>query len=244
MRAFFGRIGGKSRLAPTIVGMMPEHERYVEPFVGAGWVLFRKPPSKEEIVNDVDTDIYSLFTDIQHVTATDMESHVPRHSREFFYEQLAASPTDPVERFKRNLFISKNSFASGRRTYAGDNRCTAVTKLKSNLEAYKQRLSKVTIHNKDWREVVKEYDSPTTLHYLDPPYSAARKSWGYKDHVTPAQVAEVCRGIQGRFICSYDDSPVVREAFAGFNIREVEVIYKVCVTSNNKRVREVIITNF
>jgi len=41
-------LGGKSRLADKIIPQIPEHTCYCEPFCGAAWVFFRKPPSKVE----------------------------------------------------------------------------------------------------------------------------------------------------------------------------------------------------
>ena len=37
-------IGGKSKLAKSIIEMIPEHEAYCEVFAGAAWVFFRKEP--------------------------------------------------------------------------------------------------------------------------------------------------------------------------------------------------------
>ncbi|WP_270547678.1 DNA adenine methylase, partial [Clostridium butyricum] len=45
------RVGGKSKLRKTILGMIPEHVCYIELFFGAGWVYFGKEPSKIEVVN-------------------------------------------------------------------------------------------------------------------------------------------------------------------------------------------------
>ena len=35
-------VGGKSRLAKTIVPRIPEHSCYCEVFAGAAWILFKK----------------------------------------------------------------------------------------------------------------------------------------------------------------------------------------------------------
>jgi hypothetical protein len=61
MNSFIAWIGGKSILADTIVSMMPAHKTYIEVFGGAGWVLFRKEPSKVEVWNDLNSDLVNLF---------------------------------------------------------------------------------------------------------------------------------------------------------------------------------------
>ena len=58
-------IGGKSRLAETIIKMMPQHESYCEVFAGAAWVFFRKEPSKYETINDLDSDLITFYRVLQ-----------------------------------------------------------------------------------------------------------------------------------------------------------------------------------
>ena len=53
--------GGKANLPDWIISRMPEHEVYVEPFAGQAGVLFNKPPSRVEVLNDFDTDITTFF---------------------------------------------------------------------------------------------------------------------------------------------------------------------------------------
>ena len=57
----FKWVGGKSRLRKYIVPLMPAHTCYVEPFAGAAWVLFGKPPSAIEILNDIDQELINFF---------------------------------------------------------------------------------------------------------------------------------------------------------------------------------------
>lgn len=64
----FGSPGGKSRLAPKIVGMMPEHRIYVEPFAGGATVYFRKGASEKEVLNDKDAEIAFAFRFLRDMT--------------------------------------------------------------------------------------------------------------------------------------------------------------------------------
>ncbi|MBR8657771.1 DNA adenine methylase, partial [Achromobacter sp. Marseille-Q0513] len=59
-------VGGMRRLAPHILPLLPEHTCYVEPFAGAAGLFFSKPPSKVEVLNDVNGDLVCLYRVVQH----------------------------------------------------------------------------------------------------------------------------------------------------------------------------------
>lgn len=46
--------------------MIPEHTCYCEVFAGAAWLLFKKPESEVEIINDINSDLITLYRVIKH----------------------------------------------------------------------------------------------------------------------------------------------------------------------------------
>ena len=61
MNAVIKYPGAKWSLAHWIIGHFPPHHSYLEPFFGSGAILFTKPRSNIETVNDLDSDIVNLF---------------------------------------------------------------------------------------------------------------------------------------------------------------------------------------
>jgi DNA adenine methylase len=57
--------GGKASIAKWIASHFPPHRVYMEPFCGSCAVLFAKPPSFTEIVNDLDGRVISMFEQIR-----------------------------------------------------------------------------------------------------------------------------------------------------------------------------------
>lgn len=54
LKAIMKYPGSKWSLADWIINFFPEHHSYLEPFFGSGAVLFNKPRSNIETVNDLD----------------------------------------------------------------------------------------------------------------------------------------------------------------------------------------------
>lgn len=59
----FGWYGSKVRLAPRILFLIASIPRrvYVEPYAGSAAVLFGKPRSPVEIINDIDDQVVNFF---------------------------------------------------------------------------------------------------------------------------------------------------------------------------------------
>lgn len=57
----FAYYGGKVGMSAAIIGLLPAHRVYIEPFAGSLAVLFAKRPAMHEIVNDADGAIVTFF---------------------------------------------------------------------------------------------------------------------------------------------------------------------------------------
>src|SRR3989304_8187540 len=55
------RMGGKYYIANWLSQYIPEHVTCVEPFCGAGHLLFSKEPSQVEVINDIDSHLIGFF---------------------------------------------------------------------------------------------------------------------------------------------------------------------------------------
>jgi DNA adenine methylase len=244
-------IGGKNRLAKGVIEIFPEHTTYVEAFAGGAKVFFRKKPSKVEVLNDLDGEIVNFYRVCQ--------QHYEELLRYFKFVVVSRTSfdllkrTDPgtltdIQRAARYLYILRNCFASLVRNPVYHRNVIQppsfnLESLPELIENAHKRLQRVQLECAPYEEVVRRFDRPTTLFYLDPPY------WGrklYRHNLGEAdfeKLAEQLKQIRGKFILSLNDVPEVRKLFRQFHIQGVELHY----TSQKlagKRYKEVVITNF
>jgi DNA adenine methylase len=92
MKTLLNYPGAKWGMAKQIIAMMPPHRSYLEPFFGSGAVLFNKPPSAIETVNDIDGDVVNFFT-------------VLREQPEELYARISTFMQFRKNRFAVNVWI-------------------------------------------------------------------------------------------------------------------------------------------
>lgn len=232
--------GGKWRIAPWIIGFMPEHRTYVEPFGGGGSVLMRKPRCYAEVYNDLDGEIVNLFR-----VARDHGAELVRRVEltPFARDEFNISYTpdaDPVEQARRTMVRASMGFGSsginprnktgfrGSATRTGTHPGTDWGNHPINLMRVVSRLRGVVIENKDAVEVMLYHDSPTTLHYVDPPYVHDSRTWNsgkgaYKHEMTDddhRRLAECLNSLQGMVILSGYHSDLYDELYSEWDRAE------------------------
>ena len=222
-------IGGKNRVAQQIIDIFPEHTAYIEPFAGGAQVFFRKKPSRTEVLNDLDGEICSFFRICQlHHEELLRYLRFILVSRKWFSllaNQNPASLTD-VQRAARTFFLLKNSYAGLVRhpryaySVAGP-RSFNPARMPEIIAKAHQRLARVQIECLPYEEILKRFDRPTSLFYLDPPYygrSLYRHNFKHDDFV---KLETHLRALRGKFVLSLNDVPEVREIFKRFHFREI-----------------------
>ncbi|HNR13385.1 MAG TPA: DNA adenine methylase [Thermodesulfobacteriota bacterium] len=230
-------IGGKSKLAATIIEMMPKHELYCEAFAGAAWVLFRKEPSKYEVINDLEEFLKQFKWLLS--------------SREWFEDwkrqQQAGGLTD-IQRAARYYYLQRHCFGGrvhNRSFGAAPLRAPRINllRLEEELSAVHLRLARVTVENLPWCEFVRRYDRTETLFYFDPPYFKTKDyehNLGLEDYQALAGVMD---GLTGKAILSINDHPEMRTVFKRFNMRPVSLTYSVSEKTCTEG-KELLVSNF
>ncbi|MCB1622287.1 MAG: DNA adenine methylase, partial [Thiothrix sp.] len=218
------------------------------------WVLFRKPPSQSEVLNDINRDIVTLYRCVQqHLDELGRHFKFQLVARDEFRRKLAESPevmTD-IQRAARFLYLHQNAFAGHvDRTPAfgvSAKRRPRINllHLTETLSEVHIRLADVYIENLPYAELIHRYDRPGTFFYIDPPYWDCEEDYG-KGIFCKAdfgRLAELLRGLQGRFLLSLNDTPEIRAIFSGFLFEEVQVTYSSSRTSR-PRAKELFISNY
>lgn len=230
----FRYYGGKWRMAQHILNLMPSHTIYTEVFGGSGSVLLQKPRSRVEVYNDLYGSVVNAFRVLRdNGPALQAALHLTPYSREEY--EAASEPAEcPVEAARR--FIVRSTMGIGLDKRPSCFRVSADLKnstapsfalLPDALPAIISRLRGVVIENRDAQEVMQQFDTPETVHYVDPPYlSATRKdsSHGYvhelKSSSEHSEMLECLKNLKGKVMLSGYPSPVYDAALADWQRHE------------------------
>lgn len=236
--------GGKFRLAPWVIEHFPPHQVYVEPFGGAAGVLMQKPRSHGEVYNDLDGDIVNLFRVLQDT-----------NQREQLAERLVLTPfardefdlawiytDEPVERARRTVIRAQMGFGRSGATKASTGlRIDPYRKygtapqlwarFPDNLAAFGQRLQGVLIENRPALDVIRQHDSTSALHYVDPPYmhstrvQGAQKGRYYRHEMTDEahlELLETLKSLAGMVIVSGYPCELYNETLKGWAVNTTQ----------------------
>lgn len=248
-------IGSKRLALKQILPLIPPHELYCELFCGAAWVGFNvhgvASPARR-ILNDADPEVINAYEVLRDrpLELTRL-LHYSVSSRIILHEVAAGHDRTPLGRAYRFFYINKAGFSARMRTPSYAIRRT-VPKSVYSFNSFARRLLACAAFlpdyefaNLDFRAAIKEYDSPGTFFYADPPYPGCERYYepSLYEETALKDLARLLREIKGRALISLPDSAGIRDLFAGFSFRGREVLYNI---NNRKpaRAAELLIANY
>lgn len=218
------RYGGKFKLAPRLVAMMPPHLHYVEPYAGALHVLFAKPASlfegHSEVVNDLDghlTNFWEVMRDeILFPAFCRQAEAIPFSESEFQAALVRIGRTaDPVVRAVSWFVLVRQSFTANCKNFQMPDRqgrprsVNAWWSAIDRLPAVYNRLRRVLIFNRDAIHCIEGQDGEQTFFLVDPPYlHETREDAAVYDHEMTAtqhcDLLDCLANVNGKFLlCGY-----------------------------------------
>lgn len=243
--------GGKSRLLKYILPLIPSHTAYVEPFGGGLAVFLGKERSGVEVINDIDGDLVNFYRCVRyHLDPLLAEIEFTLNSREEFGDLRAQPGLTDIQRAARWFFRNKTCFGGadmrsfGISAVSGGGAALGSRALRiERIRALNVRLDRVCIENLDWHKCVDLYDRPGTLFFFDPPYTECcdtmYAAWKSEDVL---ELRSRLDRLQGKWILTLNDSPVIRSIFEGCTLIPVERAKGINNRNpKSKRYRELII---
>ena len=197
-KPFIKWVGGKSQLLEEIREKYPSKiEKYCEPFVGGGAVLFdvlSKFQPKQVLINDINKELINTYSQIKNncekiiFHLSELQNVYKKHSqeknKEFFYTKrtrynelkVNCSETENLEKAVLFIFLNKTCFnglyrvnSKGLFNVPFNNAKNPLLCDEENLRACSELLQNVEMKACDYKEC-KNFIDDKTFVYIDPPY--------------------------------------------------------------------------
>ena len=218
------RIGGKQRIANWVGDTIAPHlfKIYVEPFCGSASIylnLYDRGLTKGKTVclNDRDGWIRRLFE-----TARSYPEELARaieltpYSRGEYDDAcrvMKAGVADDIEACRLYLVATYQSFGSTPFKSWGvsldpKRQILRWNNLPDRIRAIVPALKSCFIDDRDYEKCIKQFDSPDTLFYCDPPYYDKERVYS-KEPFSHDRLAAILNQIKGKAIVSYYEHPAI-----------------------------------
>lgn len=256
MKAIFKYPGSKWSIAEWIIGFFPPHHSYLEPYFGSGAVLFNKPRSDIETINDLDDNVTNLFSWIQRDPEQLARAiYWTPYARAAYEEAATIPPKDSLQ--KAVYFYTKLSQGHGYRT--NERRVGWKSDIQGREKAYAaldwtqaperimqaaERLRGVQIENRPAAELIQRYNYPNVLIYADPPYVLSSRSGGKQylyemDDRQQEDLLDVLLAHKGPVLLSGYDNALYNNRLQDWHQEEI-----ICQNQRAQKTKEILWMNY
>lgn len=260
----FNYFGGKN--AKSLLTFILENLSYsnkfhlVDVFGGSAAVCLNYTKAKARTLNDLNEDIYNFFQVLRNNPEKLISQlELTPHSRKDYQTLQLELITDQVERARAFFIRTVCSFGNtgSLKKYnswsytVNDYRYSvsqSVARLLSKVEGLHpvaEELRLIQLECRDFRQIIKTYDGPNTIFYVDPPYVKSTRTGNinYKhelladDHI---ELCELLNSIKGHYCLSGYDNPIYQQHLKYIDSRELTG----CKTNASKRTTEKVWANY
>lgn len=262
--------GGKRQLLGEILPLFPEkYERYIEPFIGGGAVLFAHAP-RTAIVNDLNSELINLYT----VIKSDSDSLISvlstyKNEKEFFYEirnqdrEKDFKKKSRVERAARFIFLNRTCFNGLYRVNSRGEFNVPYGKYKSPIICNKELIKEISkyfnendisFYNVDFEEIIKKSKQGDFI-YLDPPYDPISETSSFTaydkngfDKEEQLRLRDALKEADERcvkWLLSNSATDFIKDIYNDWNVVEIDANRNINSKGDKRgKVKEVLIKNY
>lgn len=206
--------GGKQKLLPVILPLIPEHNLYCEPFCGGAAIFFGKEPSNVEVINDTNSELINFYKVAQNrFVELNQMVNITLHSRRLHADAKVVYDNphlfDEVKRAWAVWVLSSQGFAGQLDGSFGYDKLkdTTTKKITNKRDAFTDhiaiRLQHVNIECADALYLIQGRDTENAFFYIDPPYY--NSNCGHYDGYSADDFEALLKrlgSIQGKFLLS------------------------------------------
>jgi DNA adenine methylase len=266
--------GGKQYLATKIVGLMPRHIHYVEPYFGGGAVLFAREPDDSslfselhrgcsEVVNDINGRLINFWRVLQDEEKfrqfARMVEAIPLARAEWEKAHAHLDGEDSVADAVAFFVDCRQSRSGLMKGFTPVTRTRTRRSMNGNVSEWLSavdgladvhaRLRRVLVENIPAVDLIRREDTPDTLFYCDPPYlHETRKSTGtYAFEMSVAdhqELLDVLLGCKGKVMLSGYPSELYDRILYGWTRHTFDLPNNAANGKEKRRETEVLWCNY
>jgi len=246
------RLGNKKKIASEIQKYFPPHKIYIEPFFGAGGMFFNKQRVNNNLLNDIDSEVFNLWIVVneRQNDLNEFMCNTPYHQDIVNYWNTKKEE-DCIKKAARFLYLTNFVFMGKGTTLkinASKNEFNLT--LNEKLKFCNKMLIDCQFSNLDFRKFIRSINfgqdgrnaEKETFIYADPPYLGTKDN--YSNSFTESDCMDLLDCLQAtkcKFAMSEFDNPFILEQAKerGLNV----IIIGERQNLKNRRT-EILITNY
>lgn len=265
--------GGKRQLLDKIRSKIPgEVNRYYEPFIGGGALLFDYLPTRATI-NDYNNELVNVYLVIKenpNGLIEILEEHQKQHNKEYYYairnfdrDENKFAELSKVEKAARTIYLNKTCYNGLFRVSSKGYFNTPIGRYVNPKIADKENITSISRYFNENKIKILCGDFKTALEtakqgdfvYLDPPYQPMSKSSSFTEYTDvgfsfddQVRLKKECdkltrKGV--KFLLSNSDSPIMHDLYNEYKKDIIPVKRFInCNCEKRTSITEILISNY